>query len=225
MLSVIRIGALEISVFRLVLAIGVLGMFFCLYKRRNIFRLSGWQCGLFTGLLTVTGVAGAMLLYYLEAGAFGGVSFYGSVFLIPILMPLFGLLFRLKPSQTMDICGPSVAVMIGCLRFSCFLTGCCGGWTLCIGDVCFAWPTQIMDSIGDFAILTWLLLREEKKPQSGKLYPCFMVAYSVMRFFLEFLRDTDKDWLHLSHGQWFALGAIVLAAMWLLVKRYKGTKA
>lgn len=216
MLSVIRIGSLEISVFRLVLVIGILGMLLCAYKRRNTFGLSGWQCGLFTGLLTGTGVAGAMLLYYLEVGTFGGVSFYGSVFLIPIIMPLIGLFFRLKPSQTMDICGPCVAIMIGCLRFSCFLTGCCGGWTACIGNICFEWPTQILDSIGDFAIMTWLLQREGRDSKSGKLYPCFMLAYSAMRFFLEFLRDTAKDWLLLSHGQWFALLAILIGTLWLV---------
>lgn len=218
MISVIRIGSLEISVFYLMLTVGVLGMLLCAYKRRTLFGLSGWQCGLFTVLLTVTGVAGAMLLYFLETGAFGGVSFYGSVFLIPVLMPLFGLLFRLKPGQTMDVCGPCVAIMIGCLRLSCFLTGCCGGWTVCLGDFCFAWPTQILDSIGDFVIVTWLLQKERKAPVSGKLYPCFMMSYSVMRFFLEFLRDTTKDWLYFSHGQWFAIAAIVLSVLWIFNK-------
>lgn len=215
MIETIRIGPFVISTFHLMLTIGILGMLLCTYKRRSLFKLSGWQCGAFAALLTGSGVAGATLLYFLETGAFGGVSFYGSVFLIPIIMPLFGLLFRLKPGQTMDICGPCVAIMIGCLRFSCFLTGCCGGWTACIGSICFEWPTQMLDSIGDFAIMTWLLHKESGEPQSGKLYPIFMVAYSAMRFFLEFLRDTSKDWIYLSHGQWFAILAVVFGLSWI----------
>ena len=194
-------------------------MYICTYKRKALFSLNFWQCGVFTALLTLVGVAGAMLLYFFECGSFGGVSFYGSVFLIPMLMPLFGLLFRLKPGQTMDICGPCVAIMIGCMRVNCFLSGCCGGWEACIGDFCFALPTQALDSIGDFAIMAWLLHIEKEKPKSGKLYPMFMVLYSIMRFFLEFLRDTPKDWLHLSHGQWFALLAIVIGFVWLWVTR------
>lgn len=167
------------------------------------------------------------MLYFLESGSIGGVSFYGSVFFIPLLMPLVGLLFRLKPGQTMDLCGPCVAIMIGCMRFSCFLTGCCGGWTVCVGTLCFEWPTQVMDSIGDFAIMTYLLYSEEKKPQSGKLYPMFMIAYSVMRFGLEFLRDTAKDWLYLSHGQWFAITAVLLGVLWIelqskMTRQHKG---
>lgn len=214
-----RIGEYVISTFPIALTVGVVGMFLCTFKRRKVFSLNVWQSGVFTALLTLVGVAGTMLLYFFETGTFGGVSFYGSVFLIPLLMPLVGLLFRLKPKQTLDICGPCVAIMIGCMRVNCFLSGCCGGWEMCIGDFCFAWPTQALDSFGDFAIMAWLLKTEKEKPQSGKLYPMFMVLYSIMRFFLEFLRDTPKDWLYLSHGQWFALLAIVIGFIWLLIAK------
>lgn len=225
MISSVRLGGLEIPIYWLMLTTGTLGMFVCLWQRRQVFALKKWQCVPFTLLLTAVGVTGAMLMYFLETGAVGGVSFYGSVFLIPLLMPLVGLLFRLKPGQTMDICGPCVAIMIGCMRFGCFLTGCCGGWRVCLGGLCFAWPTQALDSLGDFAIMTWLLQKEEQTPQSGKLYPLFMVAYSAMRFLLEFLRDTPKDWLHLSHGQWFAMAAILLGAGWIFWQKRAGEKA
>lgn len=215
MIQAIQIGSIEISIYWLMLTIGTVGMLLCSYKRRSLFAISSWQSAAFTLLLTAVGVAGAMLLHFLENGTFGGVSFYGSVFLIPVLMPLVGLLFRLKPGQTMDICGPCVAIMIGCMRFGCFLTGCCGGWTVCLGSFCFKWPTQMMDSIGDFAILLWLLQKEEQMPKSGKLYPLFMIAYSAMRFFLEYLRDTPKDWLLFSHGQWFAIAALLLGFLWI----------
>lgn len=192
-------------------------MFVCLWLRRKLFSLRLGQTVVFTVLLTITGVAGAMLLAYLESGSVGGVSFYGSVFLIPLLMPLIGMLFKLKPNQTMDICGPCVAIMIGCMRINCFISGCCGGLAMCIGDFCFRWPTQALDSIGDFAIMAWLLRIEGKKPDSGKLYPLFMIAYSAMRFFIEFLRDTPKDWLLLSHGQCFAIVAVLIGLLWLFI--------
>lgn len=217
-----RIGEYIIPVFPAMLFLGIVGMFLCVCKRKKIYSLNVWQCGGFTLLLTLVGIAGAMLLYYIECGSFGGVSFYGSVFLIPIVMPLIGLLFRLKPSHTMDICGPCVAIMIGCLRVSCFLTGCCGGWEFFLGDFCVKWPTQAIDSIGDFSIMILLMKKEAHSPKSGKLYPMFMIFYSIMRFLLEFLRDTPKDWLHMSHGQWFALIAIFAGLTWIYIirKRY-----
>lgn len=205
------------------LLLGMTGMFFCLFSRRKRFSLNLWQSIVFTVLLTLVGVAGAMLLYYLESGEFGGVSFYGSVFLIPLLMPLIGLMFRLKGGQTMDICGPCVAIMIGCMRFNCVLNGCCGGLQVCMGNLCFSWPTQALDSIGDFAILLWLLQLERDERANGTLYPKFMLAYSMMRFLLEFLRDTPKDWFFLSHGQWFAMIAIAAGMIWTcILKHNKG---
>lgn len=222
---VISVGGIEISTYWLMLILGMVGMFVCACLRRERFGLNRRKCVAFTVLLTIIGVLGAMLLYFLESGSFGGVSFYGSVILIPLLMPLVGLLFRLKPGQTMDLCGPCVAIMIGCLRINCFLSGCCGGWEACIGSFCFHWPTQFIDSVADFAILAWLLQIEEKQPHSGKLYPMFMMAYSIMRFFLEFLRDTSKDWLYLSHGQWFALASILIGYVWMMLLKRKHTAA
>ena len=200
-------------------------MFACLWARRKRFSLNVVQAALFTLLLTLVGVAGAMLLYYLETGEFGGVSFFGSLFLIPLLMPLVGLLFRLKPGQTLDICGPCVAIMIGCMRFNCVINGCCGGWQVCLGNLCFSWPTQALDSIGDFAILLWLLRLEGQGKGKDKLYPLLLIAYSAMRFLLEFLRDTSKDWLGLSHGHWFALAAMLLGGLWIALHKPKGTPA
>ena len=211
------------STYYVMLLLGTLGMYLCICLRRKNFHLGTIASAVFTLLLTAVGVAGAMLLYFLESGSFGGVSFYGSVFLSPLLMPLIGLLFHLKPGQTMDICGPCVAIMIGCMRVNCVLNGCCGGWEVCLGSFCFSWPTQAMDSIADFAIMLWLLSLERDNRAKGTLYPRFMIAYSVMRFLLEFLRDTPKNWLYLSHGQWFALAAIVAGAVWMAVSNRRSS--
>lgn len=217
----ITVGGVNISTYWLMLILGAVGMFLNTYRRRDVFGMKFWQCAAFTLFLTVVGVIGAMLMFFFESGSFGGVSFFGSVFFIPVLMPLIGLLFRLHAGQTMDICGPCVAIMIGCMRFNCFLSGCCGGWEMYIGDYCFRWPTQAIDSVGDFAILFWLLQLEANEKAKGQLYPLFMISYSTMRFLLEFLRDTPKDWLYLSHGQWFALICIVVGMVWLLCGKQK----
>ena len=221
MLSTSAIERVLFSPLGAMLFVGAAGVFICIYLRKNLFKISAIQALGFTLLATIVGVAGAMCMFFLESGSFGDVSFYGAVFLIGLLMPLIGLLFHLKPGQSADICGPCAAIMIGCLRVSCFISHCCGGKIACIGSFCFQWPTQMMDSIADFAIMIWLLWIEDKQPYSGKLYPLFMIAYSVMRFFLEFLRDTPKDWLYLSHGQWFALVACLAGVIWLSWLRKK----
>lgn len=227
MIPVIYCGSIEISTYWLMLFCGTVGMGVCTYLRRSKYALTGIQTVLFTLLLTTVGFAGAKLLYILEnikdtieSGiSLSGVSFFGSVFLIPLLMPLIGRAFRLRPGQTMDLCGPCVAIMIGSMRLGCYLSGCCGGWEMCIGNISFRWPTQMLESIGDFCIMGVLLALEEHNARKNQLYPLFMLTYSVMRFLIEFLRETPKNWIGLSHGQWFSIAASALAVAWLFYEK------
>lgn len=226
MFSTIKIGSIILPTYWLMLFIGTLGMMVYLWCDRERFSLSHLSCILFTFVLTITGFLGAKLLFVLEnlktvldgSISLRGVSFFGSVFLIPLCMPIIGKLFHLKANQTLDICAPCVAIMIGCMRVGCFFSGCCGGWEFFIADISFHWPTQAMESIGDFLILGLLLSLGEEKVHSGKLYPIFMLTYSILRFFIEFLRDTPKNWICMSHGQWFAIVAIIVGFMWIKLK-------
>jgi phosphatidylglycerol:prolipoprotein diacylglycerol transferase len=172
------------------------------------------------------GVLGAKILFILEniketlenGISLGGVSFFGSVFFIPMIMPLVGRMFKLKFGETLDICGPCVAIMIGCLRIGCLMQGCCGGWVMHLESFSFVWPTQLMEFVGDIAILIWLMRFEMLKQMKNLLYPLFMISYSVLRFFIEFLRVKSDLWLGLGHGQWFAILAIVLSVVWIFIK-------
>lgn len=209
-----KIGEYVISTFPIMLAIGVVGMYLCAYRRRTLFSLNFWQCGIFTILLTLTGVSGALLMFFFETGVFGGVSFYGSVFLIPLLMPLIGMLFRLKPWQSMDLCAPCVAIMIACLRINCYLSGCCGAHPIFVFGYQVVIPVQLVEALLDVLILVVLLLCEKNSKCQRRFYPFFMIAYGTMRFFIEFLRNTPKDWLSLSHGQWFSISSIIIGLAW-----------
>lgn len=176
------------------------------------------QSVFFALLLAVFGFVGVKILYCLEnlsyvlehGLSFSGTSFYGAVFLVPVFMIPIGLAFHLRPSQTLDLCAANMTAMIGCMRIGCFLSGCCGGWCTTIFGWQFVWPTQAMESIGDFLIFSILANMDSEKRNSGKLYPFFMVGYGSLRFVIEFLRDTPKDILYLSRGQWYSLLAILL---------------
>ena len=78
------------------------------------------------------------------------------------------------------------------------------------------WPTQLMEGFCDMAILTFLLLGESRNFAKGKGYSIFLISYGTIRFMLEFVRDTSKDWLGLSHGQWFSIVGIGVALLMLL---------
>lgn len=234
MLPEIYISSLNISTYWLMFAVGVFTMGVLTVRRRERYALSVPKALLFTLLLAVCGVMGTKLLYILENWrevvenglTLGGLSFFGAVFLIPPLMAVLGLPLGLKPGWSLDACAPCVAVMIACMRVGCFLSGCCGGWEMTLGNFHFHWPTQAMESLGDFCILGLLLQMEGRDAHPGKRYAVFLVGYGLLRFFVEFLRDTPKDWLGLAHGQWFAiLGGLVGAAVLLREHKTAGGKS
>ena len=195
--------------------------------RRKHYGLSVFSAVCFPLLLLICGVSGAKLLYFIESGfaSFSGMSFFGAVYLVMLAMPLAGRLFHLNPGQTLDACAPCVASIIGFMRFGCFCAGCCGGIMCTVGSLTFRWPTQLMEGFGDMVILALLIHMEQEEQKQGRLYPAFLAFYGMMRFFIELLRDTPKDMLGFSEGQWLALLAALLGALWLVLLRNRAEKA
>lgn len=218
MLPKLQFFGLTISTYYSMMFLGFVLMQVLMVKRKSLYHLNTVQAVLFAVCVMCSGLAGCKVLYIFENWGdpitVGGFSFFGAVFLVPLLMMLFGLLFRLRPGQSVSASAPCVCAMIGTIRVGCFLNGCCGGWTTATG---FTWPTQAIESIGDFIILFVLLHKEEKGETC--IYPLFMLYYGILRFLVEFLRDTSKDWMGMSHGQWFALISIAFALVQLYVRR------
>lgn len=223
MIPRLLIAGFEISTYWLMFLVGVFAMAISTMKRRNKYALSSMKSNLFVLFLTVVGLLGAKLLYCIEEFdsvlknglTLGGVSFFGSVFLIPLAMPLLGRLLGLRPMQTLDLCAPNIAVMIACMRTGCFFTGCCGGHIVTWFGFRFTLPAQLLEIVFDLWIFSFLLSREKNGATKGGGYPTFLVAYGILRFFLEFVRTTEKDWIGMSHGQWFSLVSVLCGGLFL----------
>lgn len=146
--------------------------------------------------------------------SFSGMSFFGAVYLVLLAMPVIGLAFKMNARESLDACAPCVAAIVGFQRFGCYCAGCCGG--IPMGNSKALWPTQIMEGFGDMSILVLILWLEQSKKMTGLSYSVFLIAYGIMRFFIEFVRDTTKDWYGFSHGQWFALAGMLLAIVLII---------
>lgn len=206
------------------LAIGSVSMLILSIWRRNRYALSFISAVCFPLVLLICGISGAKLLFYFESGfkSFSGMSFFGAVYLVMLIMPLIGYVFQLKPLQTLDACAPCVASIIGFMRFGCFCAGCCGGIACNIGTLSFYWPTQIIEGFGDILILAVLLSIEQKEEWNGCLYPVFLVSYGILRLLVEFVRDTPKNIMGFSEGQWLAfLGVLLGVGAIMCIRREK----
>ena len=223
---VIQLGKLTFSTYYTMMILGFVFMLVLMLmpSRKKRYSLNAGQAVLYTVCVMFSGVLGCKLLYTLEhlgqPFELGGFSFFGAVFLVPVLMILFGKLFRMSSWNSTDAAAICVCAMIGTIRIGCFGNGCCGGRTLASG---FTWPTQIMESIGDFAIL-YYLIRTEKENKQG-LYPRFMICYGILRFIIEFFRESSEgkvlDMAHVFALISIAIGLSIVLALSELKKKNK----
>lgn len=208
--------------YRLFLSLGALSMLALLLLRRRQYGLSKTKATLFSFFLLICGIVGVKLLFFLESGgtSFGGMSFFGCVFLVPIVMPLVGRAVGIDVKRVSDLCAPCGASILAFVRFGCFCAGCCGGIYSSAG---FRWPTQLMESFGDLLIV-FGLLHIENRGKQGTLYPVFLISYGILRFFVEFLRDSSKPHFGFSNGQLWAIIAVVTGVLFLLLKHSSEVK-
>lgn len=208
--------------YNLLLAFGGIVILWLMVLRCRQYRLTPEKAVILGLILLLCAVLGAKLLFILEnRGDTSGMSLFGAVYLVLIVMPLIGRLFSLGGNETLDACAPCGAAIIGFCRFGCYINGCCGGWYTSIGGHIFQWPTQLIESFCDFMIMGFLLMREKQPHRRGSQYGLFLVLYCTSRFLIEFLRDTHKDWFLLSRGQWFSVLGFVLGLMVLIYSHSK----
>lgn len=225
MLPYFYIGQLKITSYYLAMAAGYAFMIvvMLLRHRRVLYSLHPAKSVLFATIVLILGIAGCKILYVLEnyrmvrekGFTFGGFSFFGAVMLIPLLMPLFGWMMRLKLKAALDSSAVCILAMLGTIRIGCYLNGCCGGRIFTVGEIDFSFPTQLIECVCDFLILADILKKEKAGGYEGMLYPWFLLWYGLARFAIEFLRFTEKDWLCLSHAQWFSVAAMLIGAAYV----------
>jgi phosphatidylglycerol:prolipoprotein diacylglycerol transferase len=131
----------------------------------------------------------------------GGLVFYGGLL---AAVPT-GIWYVRKHSlpvwKTADILAPSIALGHAFGRLGCFFAGCCYG-APCNGPVCITFtnaqslaplgvplfPTQLMESAGEFTIFGLLLLLVRFKRFDGQIFGFYLIFYAVLRFVIEFFR-------------------------------------
>jgi phosphatidylglycerol:prolipoprotein diacylglycerol transferase len=103
--------------------------------------------------------------------------------------------------QTADIVAPYIALGHGFGRLGCFFAGCCYG-AACHGPACLVftdpqslaplnaalYPTQLMESGGEFLIFGLLLLMRRFTKAEGQLFWLYPLLYAILRFTVEFFR-------------------------------------
>ncbi|MCQ9208358.1 MAG: prolipoprotein diacylglyceryl transferase [Omnitrophica bacterium] len=194
--------------------------------------------------LAISGILGARLLYVLQNLAFyisnpgeifmlhkGGLSFYGGFILATICAIVFLKKEQLSVPKVLDLIAPYLALAQSIGRIGCLLNGCCYGqptdFGFCIyfpGEGIARHPTQIYSSLSLLVIFFILRNRQTRRGRgpyfSGQIFLWYCLLYSLMRFFMEFLRgDNLRIFANLSLHQLISMVIFVISGVFLWKKK------
>lgn len=135
----------------------------------------------------------------------------GALLFTPLFVALVALLLKINPLRAIAFSAVSICAMSVCMKIGCYLTGCCGGIVLNGKEV----PVQLIEAGLSLLIMVILLVTEWKTRRLDALFSVYMILYAVMRFPIEYLRDTEKNVLGMSVGQITALVVLLLGIAFL----------
>lgn len=175
-------------------------------------------------LLTLCGVAGALIMHYIESGNFSGTSLFGAVLFVPIMMLPISQILRVPYSTLLDMCAPCECIMLAVLKFNCFKAGCCSGRVLTTASgSTIRFPSQLVEMIAFLLIMAVLLKLEKKQETDGKLYPLYLIVYGCTRFILNSFRAGLREfvWIFPPGHFWSIISIIVGVSALIFLKKNK----
>ncbi len=129
----------------------------------------------------------------------GGLVFYGGAGFSVAASFLFLMIRRVPFFRVADTVIPYATLAHSLGRIGCFLNGCCWGKpTRMFLGVTFpqvsqaVHPTQLYEAISLFLLFLFLVFIKRRKKFNGQVFLSWLVSYSVIRFFIEFLRGDNK---------------------------------
>ncbi len=206
----------------LVLLLGTGAMFLCMWYGGKIYAIPVWKIAISAFLLTAVGLLGAHLMSLLESGKWNGRSFFGAVFLAPILMWPVAKVLKIPYGNLMDLCAPAECVMLALLKVKCRIDHCCIGRFINLGDYEIRFPSQITECVTAILLMFVLLVIIKKQKWSGMVFPWYLLLYGVLRSILNLLRETTPWIGPLSAGNFWALISIILGGGILLLRNRIG---
>ena len=171
-------------------------------------------------LLTIVGTLGTYAWFFVENFKFGGRSFYGAVFFVPLVFLLLPSIIKIPYGQLVDLCAPAECIMLSFMKVQCLVTGCCAGRALFtneLGEI-VRFPSQLVELLFAYAIAIALMVMSHKAMFKEKVYPWYLILYGSTRFVLNFFRE---EWELYNGGVpplgtiWSVL-AVIIGVCWIV---------
>ena len=192
------------------------------------YRYRLWKSFLIAFLIAISGVIGTYTMFYIENHRWGGTSFFGGVFFVPLFFAGFSYLLKHPYNELMDLCAPAGCMMLVVMKIQCLLSGCCGGRVLFTNEVGaeIRFPSQAAELINGLILAVLLMIIAYKAKNKGEIYPIFLLLYGTSRFILNFFREEFVTTnMFVPYGTIWSIVSIAGGAMWIwLLRRSKTTE-
>ena len=136
---------------------------------------------------------------------------------------------KLNKWKYLDAFAPSIGLVIFLCRVGCFLNWCCYGtnsnlpWAINAGDFP-RHPTQIYLAINGLTLFLIFSKLKFKQRYSGWLFLLFVVYYNISRFFIEFIRDSERHLINLTGPQLTGFLLFLFAYLYFIHKGKQNEK-
>ena len=204
------------------LLLGTLAMLVPMIIQSIWYKIKLWKSVIMAVLLTVIGTLGTYIWFFVENLWFGGRSFYGAIFIVPIVFIVIPKFFRISYGYLMDLCAPAECIMLAIMKAKCLIDGCCGGRILfetASGEI-IRFPSQIAELIVAILLCIILMFFAYKPKFRGTLYLWYMVLYGLSRFILNFFRDVWGNGT-IPFGTIWSVFSVIIGIIILITIKYK----
>lgn len=205
----------------LAIAIGTMVMLIPMLIQSKWYNIKLWKSIPLALMLTLVGTLSTYIWNFVESGNFYGISFFGAVFIVPIVFIAVSKILNIRYGILMDLCAPAECAMLVIMKSLCFVNGCCYGiglYTSKLGGL-VRFPSQIVELLNALILVVVLLYLSKQIKNRGLIYPWYMILYGSSRFVLNFFRDTSPVFLFLGFGSVWALVSLIIGISIMIYKR------
>lgn len=196
--------------------------------RRREYGFTPIKAVLVAVLFFIQAIFGAAMLFIVEeliSGQsisdiqFGGLSLFGTLYASLLFVPFLARFFRKPVSDFFDFTVPIWLILLCFTRFGCFSSGCCGAKEIIINGHNVFLPVQLFEVLTNLLIFSFCLWADDRNFSLGyrkyRLFPLMILMYSLIRYFIEFLRNNTVYHIGYTVSQIHCMIFITISLVWL----------
>ncbi len=212
----------------LLIATSLTFVYLYVWNRKRL-KAKWWEILIMSFAYMAIGVLCVRFWALLEAGfevnKAGNISLFGSVLLMPIFFAIHAILKKLPFKDIFDSLLIPMVITLFVARCNCLRSGCCEGIMTSSG---IRVPTRELELVYYALFVAFAFKWITSSKANGLAYPTFMISYGVVRFVLEWFRESNSTFiLHMGHI-WalvsIGIGTISLLALLFIPKRQISNK-